>query len=246
MLNNLAKKPRVNIVLPAYNEEVIIAENIILLHDFLKIHGEDYWWRIIVVDNMSTDRTRETVEGLAVKYSEIKYLYLPNKGKGLAIRRGWESAPADVYVFMDSDLSTGLTRLPELINGVLTGADIAIGSRWIKGSRVERSRARIFISHVYNFILNMTLGLKVHDAPCGFKAVNPRVVKEILPRVQSNQWFFDTELLVLASKNGYKIQEIPVSWVEHARRKTKVSFSRVVFEYLREIYRLKRRLSGCK
>lgn len=233
---------KILITVPVYNEEVILAENVRKLYDFLKKNiFED--WQIIIADNNSADRTGEIGKDLENNFEEIKYLRIPQKGKGRAIRASWESNNADVYIFMDADLATDLSSLPELISAVgKENFDLAAGSRFHKNSKVKRSLLRKFISRAYRFILRLTLRSKIKDAPCGFKAVNQTIIQKIIPLTQNNEWFFDTEMVVLAEKENYKIKEIPVIWTEHKKigRKSRVSFIKVSLGYLKEIWRLKK------
>ena len=144
---------------------------------------------------------------------------------------------------MDADLATDLFSLPELVAAVgQKNFDLAAGSRFHKDSRVVRSLLRKFISKIYRFILRLILGVKTKDAPCGFKAVNRTIIKNILPQIKNNEWFFDTEMVVLAEKNNYRIKEIPVIWTEHKKigRKSRVNFIKVSLGYLKEIWRLKK------
>ncbi|MFH2136498.1 MAG: glycosyltransferase [Patescibacteria group bacterium] len=233
---------KILIAVPAYNEESILAENATKIYNFLKKNIAEEW-QIIIADNNSTDRTGEIGKNLEKNLSEIKYLNIPEKGKGRAIRAAWENAAADVYVFMDADLATDLSSLPALLAAVgKENYDIASGARFHKNSKVQRSLLRKFISKIYRFVLRLSLGLKTKDTPCGFKAVNHKVVKNILPQIKNNEWFFDTEMIILAEKQNYKINEIPIIWTEHKKtgRKSRVNFIKVSFGYLKEIWRLKK------
>ncbi|MBI5071925.1 glycosyltransferase [Candidatus Falkowbacteria bacterium] len=233
---------KILIAIPVYNEEAILAENVTKLYDFLKKNIADDW-QIIIADNNSTDRTSDIGKDLEKNIGEIKYLHIPQKGKGRAIRAAWESNDAEVYVFMDADLATDLSALPALVAAVgRENYDLAAGARFHKDSKVNRSTLRKLISRIYRFILRMILGLKTKDAPCGFKAVNRAIVQNIIPQIKNNEWFFDTELVILAEKNNYRIKEIPVIWTEHKKigRKSRVSFIKVSLGYLKEIWRLKK------
>lgn len=233
---------KILIAIPVYNEEAILAENTTKLYDFLKKNIADDW-QIIIADNNSTDRTSDIGKDLGKKFGEIKYLHIPQKGKGRAIRAAWEGGDAEVYVFMDADLATDLSALPALITAVgREKYDLAAGARFHKNSKVKRSLLRKFISKIYRFVLHFMLSIKIKDAPCGFKAVNYKIVKNILPQIKNNEWFFDTEMVVLAEKENYKIKEIPVIWTEHKKigRKSRVSFIKVSLGYLKEIWRLKK------
>lgn len=233
---------KIAIAIPVFNEEAVLEKNALRLYNFLKKNplGE---WKIIIADNASTDKTGEIGRNLAANYERVKYLRLDENGKGRAIRAAWENELADVYCFMDADLATDLSSLPKLVSAIgQENYDLAAGSRFLPKSRIQRSILRKFVSRVYRFCLHGSLGLKTKDAPCGFKAVNRKIVESILPKVKNNEWFFDTEMIFLAEKNNYRIKEIPISWTEHknARRKSRVKFIKVSLRYLKEIWRLKK------
>ncbi|HOZ36263.1 MAG TPA: glycosyltransferase [bacterium] len=229
----------VSIVIPAYNEASILEKNILQLFAFCQKNILAPW-QIIISDNASDDGTSDIAGRLATLYPEIKHLRLAGRGKGLAVISAWQKFPADIYIFMDADLSVDLSALPPLVSAVQSGADIAAGSRFVSGSSVERSFVRRLISNFLRLILKILLGLKVQDAPCGFKAVNHRVVSQIVPRIKNRTWFFDTELIILAERANLAIQEIPVVWqeIKNTNRRSKVGLLRAMIEYLKNIYRL--------
>lgn len=232
------------IILPVYNEEAVIDKNTLDVYEFAKKNLKNIDWKIIIADNASKDNTAIIAKSLVSKYKEILYFYIKQKGKGVAVRTAWERYTADVNVFMDVDLATDLSALPQLIETVLfKRADIAVGSRFVKGSQVERTLCRKLFSYTLRLILKFFLGLNVKDAPCGFKAVNRRVVQEVVPKIHNDGWFFDTELLYLAQEMGFTISEIPVKWEERDEdiRKSRVGVLKVAKEYWKEIMRLRRR-----
>ncbi len=229
----------VTIVIPTYNEELILKANVLKLFKFCQQHLID-GWQIVIADNASTDRTSVIGKQLAEKYKQIKYFFLSQPGKGGAVLRAWQKFPAQIYVFMDADLATDLKNLPLLIQTVKQGYDIAVGSRFTAGAQVKRSLVRKLFSRGLRLILKIVFQLKIKDAPCGFKAVNQRVVDEIVPQLKNMTWFFDTEMLVLAQKQGLKIKEIPVSWRDGrtAERQSKVNIFKVIKDYLKNIFNL--------
>ena len=234
---------KVLITIPVYNEEKIIKNNLLQLISFLKENLAEHNYKIIVADNKSVDQTAEIVKELALQIGQLDYLYLDQIGKGLAIRKSWQkfSDEFEIFIFMDADLATDLKALPDLIKAIESGNDLAVGSRYLKESEVKRSFARRLFSFGYRLFLKIFLQTKIKDMPCGFKAVSQKVVKEILPKVKNNTWFFDTELLYLAEKAGYKIKEIPVKWAEprQEKDKSKVNLAKVSWLYLKELWRLK-------
>ncbi|MFA6322195.1 MAG: glycosyltransferase [Candidatus Buchananbacteria bacterium] len=234
---------KVLIVLPVYNEELILKQNVQKLLAFCRNFIIDDW-QIVIADNLSNDQTAAIGQDLAQTEAKVLYLFVNKKGKGAAIRAGWKSAPADIYCFMDADLATDLAALPKLIEAIKNGYDLALGSRYDQQSKVKRSFGRKFFSRGYHLILNLFLGLKIKDAPCGFKAVNQKVIDNILPQVENQAWFFDSELVILAESGGYKIKEFPVVWedIREGRDKSRVQVISLSLVYLKEIAKLKFRL----
>ncbi len=225
------------ITLPVYNEEQILERSVEKLVSFLedKKIGE---FEILIVDNGSTDRTGEIGKRLEKKYLYVNLLSLPEKGRGAALRSAWKNSDADIVSYMDIDLSTDLRHFLELI-GYLDRYDIATGSRLHKKSRTVRRFYREFLSMGYSLFARILLGYRVRDSQCGFKALKTDVFKKIEPLIEDNDWFFDTELLYIAHKKGYKIEEIPVRWVENTD--SSVDVIPTVLDYIKNILRLRSR-----
>lgn len=224
------------IVLPVYNEELILEANVLKLLSFCDARLNDKF-KIIISENGSTDKTKEIGEWLAESCEKIEYLSTQKRGKGEAVIQAWQNFKSDIYVYMDADLSTDLGALVSLIYGVQKGFDVAIGSRFIAESKVERGLFRKLFSFGLRFIMKILFNLKVEDTACGFKAVNQAVVDNILSKIENRTWFFDTEMLILSNKYGLKVKEIPVKWNE-AERKSKVGIFSVIVDYLKNIFRL--------
>jgi putative flippase GtrA len=204
----------VDIAIPVYNEEHTLPGCIQALHHFLR-DGFPFPWTITVVDNGSTDGTRQVAEELAVAWPRVRTLHEDRKGKGFAVRTAWLRSEADVVVYMDVDLSTGLDALLPLVAALAGGhSDLAIGSRLAPGARIVRGARRELASRAYNGVLRLTHRVRFTDAQCGFKAARADVVGPLLRHVEDDAWFFDTELLLLAEHNGLRIHEVPVDWLE--------------------------------
>jgi len=206
--------PRVDVVVPVFDEERVLAQSINRLHRFLS-EGLPFAWRIVIADNASTDRTPEVARALAGELTGVEVVHLPRKGRGRALRAAWGESDADVVAYMDVDLSTDLRALLPLVAPLVSGhSDVAIGTRLAHGSHVVRGAKRELISRTYNRILQFTLRARFSDAQCGFKAVRGDVARRLLPDVRDDGWFFDTELLMLAQRAGLRIHEVPVDWVD--------------------------------
>ena len=199
----------------------------------------DYDWKIIIANNASTDNTLSIAKELSKKYQEIRYIHLDKKGRGRALRKAWTESNSDINCYMDVDLSTDLNALPILIKEIENGYDIVTGSRFLPDSKVERKLKREILSRGYNILLRLFLNVKFKDAQCGFKAVNKRIVKEIIPLIKNNEWFFDTELLFLAERKGYKTKEIPVKWTED--KDSRVKIAKTSSNYIKSILRLRKK-----
>ena len=206
--------PVVDIVIPVYNEEIGLEPCLRRLHAHLSA-GLPYPFQITVADNASTDTTLEVANRLAAEFPSVRVVHMPEKGRGRALRAVWSTSDAAVLAYMDVDLSTDLAAVLPLIAPLISGhSDLAIGTRLHRGSRVIRGAKREFISRSYNLMLRHTLSARFSDAQCGFKAIRREVAAHLLPLVEDNEWFFDTELLVLAERSGLRIHEVPVDWID--------------------------------
>jgi glycosyltransferase involved in cell wall biosynthesis len=204
----------VNITIPVYNEEKILPSSIASLHAFLGQHCR-FDWEIVVANNASTDGTLEVAKRLSKEFSNVRVVHLDQKGRGRALRKTWTESQADILSYMDVDLSSNLFAFPPLIEALVSGGfDIGIGSRLLKASTTKRSIKREVISRIYNVMVKAFFFTKFSDAQCGFKAISKKAVTELLPKIEDNGWFFDTELLVIGERLGYRIFDLPVSWVE--------------------------------
>ena len=201
----------VDIIIPVYNEEQALPGSIEILQEYLAENLSNSW-RIVIADNASTDGTQAVSESLCERYPGVHYIYLPQKGRGRALRTAWLDSDADIVSYMDVDLSTDIHHLPELLEPLESGYDVAIGSRLSRKSNVTRGLKREFVSRAYNLIIRAMFFTGFPDAQCGFKAMTRSAADAIVPRIQNNNWFFDTEMLIIAAKRGYRIKVVPVAW----------------------------------
>ncbi len=232
--------PTLELVVPVYNEATDLAASVRRLHDHLS-RSLPYSWLITIADNASTDDTYRIARGLERELSGVRAARLELKGRGRALKAIWAASQADVLAYTDVDLSTDLRALLPLIAPLISGhSDLAIGTRLARGSRVSRGPKRELISRGYNLLLKGTLAASFSDAQCGFKAVRAEVARRLLPLIEDDNWFFDTELLVLAQRSGLRIHEVPVDWVDDPD--SRVDLLATALEDLRGIARLARGL----
>ncbi|MEJ7607142.1 MAG: glycosyltransferase [Bryobacteraceae bacterium] len=179
---------------------------------------------MVIVDNGSHDGTDKIAEELILRYpDEVLFFHLEERGRGRALRFAWQRSKADVCCYMDVDLSTDLAHLQELVGAILEeGYDVSTGSRLMTRSRTQRSFKREMISRAYNLCIKLYLGTRFSDAQCGFKAASRAFIDRVLPQIEDQGWFFDTELLALAEKQGYRIKDIPVVWSEDNDSRVKI------------------------
>ena len=205
---------RVEIVVPVRNEEHDLGPSVRRLRGYLD-HAFPCRTRITIADNGSTDGTWPLALALAADLDGVRAVQIDRPGRGGALRSVWSASEADVFAYMDVDLSTDLNALLPLVAPLLSGhSDVAIGTRLARGARVIRGPKREIISRCYNLLLHATLGTRFSDAQCGFKAIRADAARELLPLTEDTGWFFDTELLVLAERAGLRIHEVPVDWID--------------------------------
>lgn len=202
-----------DVVIPVRNEEnsLVRAVETVAAH----LDTLPYSARITIADNASTDDTAMLGRLLADRIEGVRFRRLDQPGRGRALKDAWGASDAAVVVYMDVDLSTDLAALLPLVAPLLSGhSDIAIGTRLDPASRTVRGTKREVISRCYNLLLRTTLGARFSDAQCGFKAMRAEVARALLPLVEDDSWFFDTEMLLVAERSGLRIHEVPVDWVD--------------------------------
>jgi glycosyltransferase involved in cell wall biosynthesis len=206
--------PVVDIVIPVHNEESVLACSVERLQAYL-VDEFPFTWAITIADNASTDGTLEVATALAERLRGVRVVHLGAKGRGRALRQAWSQSDGDVVAYMDADLSTDLDALLPLVAPLVSGhSDVAIGSRLAPGAAVARGPRREAISRSYNLIVRALFATQVRDMQCGFKAVRRDVASALLTVIEDDAWFFDTELLLLAERNGLRIHQVPVDWTD--------------------------------
>ena len=233
--------PLVEVVIPVLNEEEALPKCVASLRRFLR-ERLTHPWRILIADNGSSDRTPEIAEELSQTHPDVSWTRLEIRGRGRALRKAWLESDADILCYMDVDLSTNLEAFPKLVSAIADeGYDVAIGSRLSRGSVVKkRTFKRELTSRGYNAIIKAMFFTRFKDAQCGFKAISRGAARSLVPRIKDQGWFFDSELLILAEKGGFRIKEVPVEWVDDPD--TRVNVVKTAKDDLKGLLRL--RLGG--
>ena len=206
-------EPTYSIVIPAYNESARLSATLEKVLAY--IHGRGWDAEVIVVNDGSRDNTADIVRTYAAKNPALRLVENPgNRGKGYSVRNGMLNARGGIVLFSDADLSSPIEEAPKLFDALEKGADIAIGSRWLRvETQTQRQPLhRQLFGRIFNLILRLTLGLHFKDTQCGFKAFKQPAVQAIFPLQKIERWGFDPEILFLAHKLKFNVQEVPVAW----------------------------------
>ena len=202
-----------SVVIPAYNESDRIRPTL----DEIIRHAQEQNWdvEILVVDDGSRDDTAEIVRAYSREHPQIQLIQNPgNRGKGFSVRNGMLHARGDICLFTDADLSSPIAEAEKLFEAIRHGADIAIGSRWLRAElQTERQPLyRQVFGRIFNLLLRLVLGLHFVDTQCGFKAFRREAAQRIFPMQKIERWGFDPEILFLARRLGLRTVEVPVIW----------------------------------
>jgi len=205
--------PTYSIVIPAYNEGTRLRRTLERVLSY--VHGQGWDAEVLVVNDGSRDNTAEIVRSFAAKDPIVHLIENPgNRGKGYSVRNGMLNAQGRIVLFTDADLSSPIEEATKLFSALEAGADIAIGSRWLRAETQTQRQPlhRQVFGRIFNLLLRMTLGLHYADTQCGFKAFKRAAAQAIFPRQKIERWGFDPEILFLARKFGFEVKEVPVAW----------------------------------
>jgi glycosyltransferase AglD len=230
------KTTQISLVLPAYNEVDYLSPAVENSIQAIKEFSQSF--EIIIAEDGSTDGTAERAEELAQKNLCVRHIHRDQRlGRGTALNNAFKYSRGQVIVYMDLDLATDISFLKPLVQAItLEGYDFSTGSRMLPESRAERTFSRSISSKTYNFLVRHMLGSKLRDHQCGFKAFKRGPVLSLLDEVDAKHWFWDTEILVRAQRNGFKVKEIPVEW--KSGKGTKVNLFKDSWNMFRQIMRL--------
>lgn len=213
------QQPYLTVVIPAFQEAGRLESSLHAITSFLR--QQPWTWELIIVDDGSTDGTGAIAKRFRqTKEPRIRVIaHARNQGKGAAVRDGMLAANGKYCVFTDADNATPIEELAKLLHAVERGADIAIGSRYVKGSDVRKSQNlfRRLMSRMGNLLFRLLLGLNLSDTRCGFKLFTQRARDVTFPRQTLMRFGFDTEVLLIAKHHNLRVRELPVVWYDRER-----------------------------
>ncbi len=221
---------KISLFIPIFNEEKIIRTSVEAIDKMLcRITAE---YEIFIVNDASEDNTKavcRSIEESNARLRVLNYDLGPTRRENLA--QSFKKANGDIVVFVDVDSIASLNSLQELIGQIISGYDIATGSRFVAGSKIRRKPTRLLMSIVYNALIRLIFRTNMRDHMCGFKAFKKDVILKLVEEMGYDNSlkrgiFWDTELLIRALKNCYTVKEIPIRWVE--RLESKLYFKREI------------------
>lgn len=225
-------------MIPAYNESARIGATLERVLDYVR---EQRWdAEIIVVNDGSRDNTLEVVHGFIPRYPGLRVLKNPgNRGKGYSVRNGMLNATGEILLFSDADMSSPIEEAPKLLQPIAEGADVVIGSRWLR-SELQTQRQpwyRQMFGRAFNLVLRVVLGLSYADTQCGFKAFKRSAAQRIFACQKIERWGFDAELLFLAKRFDFRVAEVPVAWAHSTG--TRMSYFRDGIRMVWEMFKVR-------
>jgi dolichyl-phosphate beta-glucosyltransferase len=218
-----------SIVIAAYNEESRIGESLLKIKEYLE--GRDADYEIIVVDDGSTDNTRQVAADYKSEITNLKVIGYPiNKGKGYALRQGVFASKGDAVLLTDADLSTPIEELDRLLPLIVGGRyDVVIGSRALEASKILKKQPwwRQGMGKIFNRIVKLLVLDDFNDTQCGFKLFSGKVARSLFKYARVNRFAYDVEILAMAKNNGYRISEVPVRWINSPESKVNPIFDSI-------------------
>ncbi len=232
-------KTHLSVIIPAYNEAKRLPMTLVALDKYFK--KVDYEYEIIVVDNNSTDATKEVISRFFHIVENLRVIDCKTPGKGAAVQAGILDAKGEYRLFIDADNAISIDHLDKFWPYLKEGYDIVIGSIELKDSKIEEHDAgyRRILGKLAKYLIRVLTIWEIHDTQRAFKIFPAEAAEKIFSRQTVMKWLFDIEILIIAKKLGYKIKEIPVTWINPAE--SKVVFMDY-FRSLKELFKIKWKL----
>ncbi len=235
-------KPEISVVVPVYNGSYFLESCVTQLRAHFAERGTAY--EILIAEDGSTDGSKALCRVLRERFPEVTLLQDERRlGRGESLRRAIKAAKGRIVLYMDVDMATDFRHLDPLVDSVADGHDIATGSRYLPGSHAQRHLPRLVASRIYNRMVRMLLNSEITDHQCGFKAFKREAILQLLPQVESGDWFWDTEILVRAQLTGLRVQELPVDWTESPADQSSVRLAADSMRFFFELLRLRAELN---
>ncbi|MGC2061918.1 MAG: dolichyl-phosphate beta-glucosyltransferase [Thermodesulfovibrionales bacterium] len=233
--------PFLSIIIPAYNEEVRLQQTLVHVAEFVR--SQNYGIEVLVVDNASTDRTREVILDYTSRHPFMHYHFEPKRGKGAAVRTGILAGRGEYLLICDADLAVPIQEIEKFLPPDAGDYDVAIGSREAKGARrYNEPQHRHLMGRVFNCIVRLLVLPGIQDTQCGFKCFSRRSARELFVAGTIDGWSFDVEILYIARLRGFTIVEVPINW--YYGEESKISPLRDTWNMLREVIEI--RTNGSK
>jgi glycosyltransferase involved in cell wall biosynthesis len=237
--DEMDEQPLLSLIIPAFNEGTRLPQTLPQIIDF--VGSQTYSSEVIVINNNSSDNTRQIADDFAGRYPFVRVLDERRQGKGAAVRTGMLAAHGEYLFMADADLSMPISEVNKFLPPQLENYDVAMGSREVEGAvRYDEPAYRHFMGRVFNLVVRLLAVPGFQDTQCGFKCFRRSVALDVLPFQSIDGWAFDVELLFIAQKRGYKIIEVPVAW--YYRANSRISPFSDAVDMFREV--LKIRLNG--
>lgn len=240
-------KPKLSVVIPAYNESTRIKPTLNDVYNYLK--RQDYSSEMVLVSDGSKDDTGKVLEEFKKDHPGITMIVIDRKknhGKGYTVKEGMLKANGDYRLFMDADSATTIQEMDAFWKWFDKGYDIVLGSRHIKGGKIEKQESvkRRILGWGGRLLIKMLAVRGIKDTQNGFKAFTAEAVEKIFPKLTIERWGFDIEVLVIAQLHKMKIKEVPILW--HHVGDSKLKAAQAAQDTLRELFRIRKNLKAGK
>ena len=230
-----ADQPLLSIIIPAFNEAERLPSTLQRIMDFVRTRNAVI--EVVVVDNGSSDGTRDIVSDFAARYPAVRYLFEGVRGKGAAVRTGMMDGRGMYLLICDADLAVPIAEVDNFLQE-LGDYDIVIGSREAEGAkRFGEPFHRHLMGRIFNFIVRTLLLPGLHDTQCGFKCFRRIAARDLFSLSTIDGWSFDAEILYIARQRHYRIAELPVTWYYGER--SKINPARDTWLMLKEVFRIR-------
>jgi len=232
------ENPYLSVVIPAYNEEKRISETLLAIDHYLS--KQDYSSEIIVINNGSTDKTGQIVQNFVNLIKNLKLVDIKQSigGKGMAVKKGMLAAQGDYRIYLDADNAISLDQIESFWPYLKEGYDVVIGSIEVKGAKIEERAAwyRRTLGKWSKYLIRALTIWQIHDTQRAFKLFPAKIAREVFSRQTIERWGFDIEILVIAKKLGYRIKELPVTWINPGESKVTL---KSYWQTLKELLKIK-------